>query len=571
MTAEGFICDYTNAQGERVTPVFLSAPFEVIGLARDAHGSGWSVVIRFWDPDGREKVQLIARGRLMSGGADVRADLADVGLEIAPGKGKAERFCGGLARVKLAARMILADRTGWSGSAFVMPHRTIGPVGAEPVHFTGESLGLLYSECGELDDWKSAIGAMAVGNELLTFALSAAFAGPLLRPLSIEGGGFHLRGPSSCGKTTLAMAAGSVWGGGGPLGYAQSWRSTSNALESVAAGHSDGLLVLDELSLLAPEEAGAAAYQLASGQAKARAQTNGAMRRRAEWRLLLLSTGETALSAHIEASRRGDKVMTGQELRLLDIDADAGKGAGVWSELYGSDAAGVSDAIKNAAGRCYGLAGPAFLNALVRDRAAALASAKDIFAGFLEHARESGDTGQAGRGAARFAIVASAGELAAAFGVVPWERGAASAAALALFQRWAAAFGRQAPREEREILVRLRNTILSEGATAFVGLKKDAASTDGESPESDGRTGEARQLKAKGFVFEHEREQFYGFHAGGWKETFAGLDQKNAAKIVAARGFLESELGRYQKDKKVSGKKLKLYWVRASIVEHDFG
>src|SRR3712207_8019446 len=41
----------------------------------------------------------------------------------------------------------------------------------------------------------------AIGNSRLVFALSIAFAAPLLYPTSSESGGFHFRGQSSTGKT----------------------------------------------------------------------------------------------------------------------------------------------------------------------------------------------------------------------------------------------------------------------------------------------------------------------------------------------------------------------------------
>ena len=152
----------------------------------------------------------------------------------------------------------------------------------------------------------------------------------------------------------------------------------------MAAAHNATFLILDELGLLAPEEAGVAAYQLASGQAKARAQANGALRRRQEWKLPFLSTGEIALASHIEASRYGGRPMAGQEVRFIDVEADAGVGLGVWQELHGFDnPRDLSDSIKDAASRNFGLAAPVFLEAFIRDRVATLEFAKKVFHQFL--------------------------------------------------------------------------------------------------------------------------------------------------------------------------------------------
>lgn len=183
-------------------------------------------------------------------------------------------------------------------SRFVLPHTIIAPPGSEPVHFDGPATALHYRERGSLDGWQRDLAALAPGNSLLAFAMSLAFVGPIMRWLDMEGGG-------------------------GSLGFASSWRATGNALEGVAHGHTETLLILDELALVDPQEAGNAAYALASGQGKARAQQSGALRRRAEWRVMVCSTGEIGLADHMRSAKRAERTMAGQELRLLDLPADA--------------------------------------------------------------------------------------------------------------------------------------------------------------------------------------------------------------------------------------------------------
>ena len=572
METDGLFFDQPVKDGATV-PQRLSAPFEVLAEARAGAGDGWAVVVRFKDRDGREKTVPISRSRLASGGAEVRAELADLGLIVSPARGRSEKFSAALAEVKCARRMTLVTATGWADDRFqrfVIPGRPIGPVGGEAVLFMGEAPALHYRQAGTLERWRAEVAAKAEGNALLTFALSLAFAGPMLRLLDLEGGGVHFRGSSSCGKTTLAFAAGSVWGGGGPLGFGHTWRSTANALEMLAAGHDDGLVVLDELSLISSDEAGTAAYALAAGQSKGRSQTSGALRRRAEWRVTILSTGEVGLADHIRASRKGERPMAGQELRLLDIDADAGHHMGVWEALNGAEGpAALSDSIKAACGRHYGNAGPAFVERLIADTPAAVAMAKAIMVAFLAEAREVGDSGQAERAAVRFALFAAAGELACAFGVVPWLAGSASAAALTLYRRWARSFGRSAPREEREILTRLRAVIQSE-KSAFSPLGDD--DTDETSlPSAGGRDGEARGLRTYGFRRVRGPEVHYCFHNAGWAEVTKGFDGRAAARMVADAGFLDtdSDQKRLQKSIRIKGEINRLYCVSGSILDAD--
>jgi uncharacterized protein (DUF927 family) len=55
----------------------------------------------------------------------------------------------------------------------------------------------------------------------------------------------------------------------------RSWRSTDNALESIAAAHSDGLLVLDEIGMCDPRIICETVYMLGNGSGKARANDRG--------------------------------------------------------------------------------------------------------------------------------------------------------------------------------------------------------------------------------------------------------------------------------------------------------
>jgi len=569
LDAEGLWCEVvTGKKGEKST-FKVSAPFEVLGEARDPDGSGWAVVIRFRDPDRRVKTEVVSRAALVSEGGGVRARLAGEGLMIVPGRGQYDRFTTCLAELRCTRRITLVNATGWApGDRFVLPARVVGPPGAEPVLFTGDAGALHYRADGTLDGWREAVAAKAAGNPLLLLALSIGFAGPLLRPLGMEGGGFHFRGGSSSGKTTLGLAAGSIWGGGGPLGSAQSWRATANALEMIAHGHSETLLVLDELALVAPEEAGQAAYALATGQGKARSKTDGQLRKRSEWRVIILSTGEIGLADHIRASRKGDRAMAGQALRLLDIAADAGKAMGVWETVHGFDGpAQLSDALKAATQDHYGHAGPAFLEHFVRDSEDAKRIAREIMAGFMATAKRPDDHGQTHRAALRFAVAAAAGELASAFGVVPWEGGAASAAAVTLFTRWADAFGRSALREERDVL-RILKAAIEQDHSRFASLGENEP-TEWEPPASD-RAGEARALKTLGLRHVSGPDTYYLFHDAGWAEVLRGYDLRFAAQTLLEGGYLEKGDGNHlKKKKKVRGQNCRFYWVKASLLELD--
>ncbi len=571
MDGEGLWHDQFVKDGGKPIPVWIAAPFEVVGEARDPEGGGWAIVIRFRDRDGREKTHPIAKGRLASGGAEVRGELADAGLTISPARGKSDKFAVALTQVTAARRLTLVSATGWCGDRFVLPGEVIGPTGGENVIFTGEAAALHYRRSGALAGWRGGVAAKAEGNDLLTFALSLAFLGPLLRPMGIEGGGVHFRGSSSCGKTTLAYAAGSVWGGGGPLGFGQTWRTTANALEMIAHGHNDGLAVFDELNLVAPEEAGPAAYSLASGQAKGRSKADGGLRKRSEWRVAILSTGEIGLADHIRSSKKGDRPMAGQELRLLDLAADAGAGMGVWSVLHGAEGpAALSDDIKAVCERDFGHAGPAFLEAFANRRAEAMAIAKTGLAAFLQSVEQEGDTGQAQRAAVRFGAVAAAGELAVAFGVLPWPPGMAADAARRLYARWAAGFGRDRSHEVSAAIRRVKAVIESEGASFAPWEDDDDFATT--EPSRAGRDEQARGLKSWGWRVKSGPSLEFRFNDAGWQYVTDGFGRSEVAKALHEAGLLERGDGDHWKKKhKRKGVSLRLWTVKGDILETDLG
>ena len=120
----------------------------------------------------------------------------------------------------------------------------------------------------------------------------------------------------------------------------------------------------------------------------------------------------------------GQQVMAGQEARFVDIEADAGAGLGVFEELHGLDGGErFSDALKAAGNAHYGHAGRAFLRKLLDDVEGAKAQARQRMEAFAANAGVDGATSQVTRVAKRFALAAAAGEMAIAWGVLPWPEG----------------------------------------------------------------------------------------------------------------------------------------------------
>jgi uncharacterized protein (DUF927 family) len=373
---------------------------------------------------------------------------------------------------------------------------------------------------GTLEGWQQEIGARAIGNSRLVFTASAAFAGPFLQPLNIEGGGFHLRGDGSTGKTSSLWVAGSIWGGGAlSKGFLNSWRTTDNALESRAVLHSDTLLLLDELGQVSGQVAAKTIYMLANGQGKARAAQSGEGKPPAEFRVLFLSTGEVSLNAKL--GEDGLTAMAGQETRFIDLDADAGAGMGAFEHIHDcATPADFSDTITNACAEHYGHPAREFLRRLMDAPEETFTEVRALMSEFPspEHA-----TGQVRRVAKRFALVAAAGEIATRFGILPWPEGTAMTTAERLFQEWLERRGSTGALESVKAITQVRAIIERHGSSRFVPW---------EAPSM-------QVVNRLGFVRREEgATTFYVLPQMFRDEVCKGLDAARVARELVAIGAL---------------------------------
>ncbi|WP_375542507.1 DUF927 domain-containing protein [Paraburkholderia sp. CNPSo 3272] len=177
-------------------------------------------------------------------GADMRGELARLGLDIAPGMRTRQRLAEYITKARPEKRARCVTRTGWHQRVFVLPERTIGE-SPEHVIYQADVSRHSYAQAGTLAEWQEHVARYWFGNSRLLLAVSAAFASMLVHVAGQESGGLNFVGGSSRGKTATLRTAASVFGG---PDYLCRWRSTANGLEALAATHNDTLLVLDELA-----------------------------------------------------------------------------------------------------------------------------------------------------------------------------------------------------------------------------------------------------------------------------------------------------------------------------------
>lgn len=568
--------------GEDIKPdIWIAAPFDVVAETNDGDGFGWGLLIRWLDRDRREHQWAIPKRLVHSEGKEIAGELECAGLNCnIPATRHLRQF---IASVRTKTRLRCVDRAGWhqtnDGHAFILPGGfTIGG-GRRSVVFQSSraTVGREFAPGGTLEDWKKQVAAYAVGNSRLALFLSAAFAGPLLDIMGEQSGGIHLVGKSQSGKSTAAFVAGSVWGKGDRDGQIRAWRGTANGLEGIASETSDTVLILDEMGQAEPREVGEIAYMLANNTGKQRAGRNGDARARKTWRVLFLSTGEVTLAAKM--GEAGKRAMAGQEVRLVNIPADAGAGMGAFEQLHDMRSAGaLADHLRVASRTFYGVASRCFLDALVRDRAAdpkALeAVIRAIRARFEESFVPAGNVdGQVRSVAARFALIAAAGELATDYGVLPWARGEALKAAGVCFQAWLAERGSTGAGEDVKAIEQVRAFIEQHGESRFTNLERLASLAADLGAIPDSKTINRAGFKRK--VGTPDGDQWeYLILPEMWKaEVCKGLDGNRAAKVLRDTGYLVPGDGKNTASKvRIPGEgRLRVYVVKGNILggEHE--
>lgn len=547
----GFVLDtggvYSCEDGGRTK---LSSPIQVIAESRDGESLRWGRVYLLTDKDGRlHRVNI--PNRLFAGDARaVIAELADHGAVIPPGQKVQRLLLAYLQTAEAARRVQTVDCTGWHALpderfAFVLPEKVIGSEN-DTVLLVSDSKQAKFSQRGTPEGWRSEVAARCVGNSRLLLAVSAAFAAPLVFATGEESGGFHFVGGSSSGKTTALRVAASVYGG---PDYLHRWRATANAIDALAAQHCDALLILDELGQIDPRMAGEVAYSLANGQGKARAYRTGTARATLHWRILFLSAGEVGLAVHMQEG--GKHVRAGQETRLAEVPADAGKGIGMFEALNGAaDGNELAKILAEAARTHHGHGGPEFITRIaerrdgwpaIRDRVNQLAS------------RFAGDKadGQVQRVARRFALAAVAGELATHYGITGWPEGAAIAASKACLDAWVAQRGGTSNREPAEVLERVRGFL-------------DAH--DARFAPKDGSTDDRVIYNRAGFREDTANgRRYYVFPPVMRDEILKGLNTNGSLRILVEHGALAAGSDSLTRQERLGNERKRVYVIEPKL------
>jgi putative DNA primase/helicase len=544
---------FTDPSGEE-QPIFVCSRLDVVCATRNTEGQEWGRLLRITDLDGNVHEWAMPMEMLAGDGSEYRARLLSMGLRVGPGRKPKELLTTYIQSHDPGEGALCVSRVGWHDEDFVLPDESFGAEAGTRILFQsafGSDTRLRTS--GTLDEWRKNIGEKCKGNSRLLFAVTCAFAAPLLSIMNEESGGFHYRGNTSTGKSTVLGAAGSVWGGGGPNGFLRSWRSTANGLESIAESHNDGLLCLDELAQVDAREAGEIAYLLANGAGKIRMTKYTGTRKQMEWRLIYLSAGEISLAEH--ARTAGKKTRGGQEVRLVDIDANAGKGMGLFEDIHGcQDSNEFARELATASRKYYGTPIREFLRFVAGNKDAIKMSADNFRKKFLADVVPAGASGEVQRVAGRFAIVAAAGELAIAEGILPVGEEEAEHAARVCFQSWLNGRGTSGAMDIETAIRQVRNFLESHGSSRFQDTDAEASSV--------------RIINRAGFKSTDHDTVYFILPETFRTEVCVGYDYRIVAQVLAERGFLETGKDRLTVQKRFPEvDRVWVYAVKSSILE----
>ena len=220
-----------NKEGDPPPSTFISSRVDVTACTRDDANINHGRLLEFKDVDGIIHEWAMPMALLAGDGSAYREELLKMGLHIAPGSKPRQLLTHFIQSSTPSCRARCVAKTGWYNSSFVFPNEVLDYtlvseeakekviLQAIAAHFPA------YDTSGTLEEWKQNVASLCKGNSRLVFAVSIAFAAPLLHLLDKENGGFHFRGSSSIGKTTALQVAASVWGS---KEYMQRWRATTN-------------------------------------------------------------------------------------------------------------------------------------------------------------------------------------------------------------------------------------------------------------------------------------------------------------------------------------------------------
>jgi putative DNA primase/helicase len=411
---------------------------------------------------------------------------------------------------------------------------------------------------GTAAEWAAEVAAPLAGNSNVALSFATFFASPLLHFASEPGGGVHLFGRSTIGKTLISALGQSIFGWPHETShdtFGVSWGGTAAGFEALARARTDLGLALDEITLANPRTAEAVIYTIASGTKSPRAISTGQLRETAHASVFVFSTGEKSLVEFIK------NLQEGARKRLVDVPAEVQPASAfetISRERIHIEGKRLFDGMK----RQHGVVGRDWQRHLVnigpdkikaalhQHREAFLALPEVVAVAEKAHPQVLAVTN-------RFALFAAALRMAIVANLLPWTIAEADAGIIACMQRWAVQRGnvdaageivRAARQVEQKLMANLNEHF------THIHKRGKAWTIVTEADELKQRTPELFD----GFV-KPDRILIW---PKAWRRYCNGFDPAEIARHFQQRGALIADDGGISKTEQVPGKSERFYVLR---------
>jgi uncharacterized protein (DUF927 family) len=561
-----FTGGWTRVAKDRIDPLAWSHQY---GLPRKGARQSWRHHFTITERNGNRSPFELPRETLSGSGAAAIKALMKAGVHVIK-RDNTRKALTAYLYYKPKREIIRMPHAGWAQVGphwiFVRPDEVILPAGMPRADSTTYELDAGATRhglhvVGTAAEWGADVAGPLRGNSNVALSLGTFFAAPLLRWASEPGGGNHLYGRSTIGKTLIADLGQSIYGWPHELSddaFGVSWGGTAAGFDALALARTDLGLPLDEITLADAKTAEGVVYNVASGTKGPRATSRGYLREMAHASVLVLSTGEKSLAEFI-----GRNLQEGARKRLVDIPAEVQPGSAfetIPRAQIHSEGKRFIDAVK----RCHGAVGcewqrhlvaigPEAIKAQLSEHRGAFLARPEVIA-VVEKAHP-----QVQAVVNRFALHAAALRMAIVAGLLPWTAEEVDLGIVRCMARWVQLRGNtDTAGELARAAVLFQRDLVSSLQHRFIRIDKNKAGKWSPATEAD-------EVKAR------TPEQFDGYIKPGlvlirpepFRRLCDGAESAGVARHLLQRGVLvPDDKGGFSKSEQIVSRSGRFYVLR---------
>ncbi len=549
--------DSNGDEKEIITPICSALAITSLTHSEDLNEGG--LLLQWVDRQNSIREWVLPQSLLSKGFSQVAETLQRNRIIWLPVEPKAQRYFMDFLQSSIPEKTILyTEKTGWHDGCFVFPDHIVG---SKEIVFQSTSAKHKPPKIvGDIELWKSKIGAYCIGNPTLVLGVCSALANPLNGLMGISASIFHLMGASSRGKTLSIGINCSVFGF-----ERGSWRGTDNAKESELEARNHIGITLDELGQSTPKDAYQIAYMIGNGQGKGRANKDGSAQRIREFNTTALSTGELSLDSFL--SMAGKDVTGGLSVRFIQGQSDIFaygcfdnihefKSGSEFATYLGQVTGITGDTYNPVASGSIGIEYIKLLSQKIGNDIKTISKAKDTINKIAKDLTPKDADSQVSRMSVAVAGLIYAGETATKWGLTGWEKGTATKEISIWWNQCVLPCrGGNGSTEEQKALEQVKDFFELHHMSHFTVLGS------GELPAKNSGV-------HFGYVDEsgNNQEPIYYVSSAGWKEITKGYNPQMVAKQCIAKGWLmeHSVKGKLEpyKNKKIGQKTMQAYWFK---------